>query len=186
MYVHVTPCSTCRGKGMLIDSPCKNCRGTGLVKKRRKISVKIPVGIDEGYQLRLRGEGEMAPNGGEPGDLYVLVHIVPHELFMREGDDLWHVLIISYPQAALGAEVSVPTLDGPTTFKIKPGTQAGETIRLKGKGMPRFRGYGKGDLLVRVGISVPEKLTPKQRELLEQLAEEFDQDVKLKKSRFRF
>ncbi len=186
MYVQVTPCSTCRGKGMLIDSPCKKCRGTGLIKKRRKISVKIPVGIDEEYQLRLRGEGEMAPNGGEAGDLYVLVHIAQHELFMREGDDLWHVLIIGYPQAALGAEVSVPTLDGPTTVQIHPGTQAGETIRLKGKGMPRFRGYGKGDLLVRVGISVPEKLTSKQRELLEQLAEEFNQDVRHGKSRFRF
>jgi molecular chaperone DnaJ len=186
MYVHVTPCSTCRGKGMLIDSPCKNCHGTGLVKKRRKISVKIPVGIDEGYQLRLRGEGEMAPNGGEAGDLYVLVHIARHELFMREGDDLWHVLMISYPQAALGTEVSVPTLDGPTTVQIRLGTQAGETIRLKGKGMPRFRGYGKGDLLVRVGISVPEKLTSKQRALLEQLAEEFDQDVKSKSRGFRF
>jgi molecular chaperone DnaJ len=186
MYVQVMPCATCRGKGTIIDSPCKNCHGTGLVKKRRKISVKIPVGIDEGYQLRLRGEGEMAPNGGEAGDLYVLVHIAQHELFMREGDDLWHVLMISYPQAALGAEVSVPTLDGPTTVKIKPGTQAGETIRLKGKGMPRFRGYGKGDLLVRVGISVPEKLTAKQRALLEQLAEEFNQDVEHRKSRFGF
>jgi molecular chaperone DnaJ len=186
MYVQVTPCATCRGKGTLIDSPCKNCRGTGLVKKRRKISVKIPVGIDEGYQLRLRGEGEMAPNGGEAGDLYVLVHIAQHELFMREGDDLWHVLMVSYPQAALGTELSVPTLDGPTTVQIRPGTQAGETIRLKGKGMPRFRGYGKGDLLVRVGISVPEKLTSKQRELLEQLAEEFNQDVKHKKGVFSF
>jgi molecular chaperone DnaJ len=186
MYVQVTPCSTCRGKGTIIDSPCGKCHGTGLVKKRRKISVKIPVGIDEGYQLRLRGEGEMAPNGGEAGDLYVLVHITQHELFMREGDDLWYVLLIGYPQAALGAEVSVPTLDGLTTVKIKPGTQAGETIRLKGKGMPRFRGYGKGDLLVRVGISVPEKLTAKQRALLEQLAEEFKQDVEHRKSRFGF
>jgi molecular chaperone DnaJ len=128
----------------------------------------------------------MAPNGGEPGDLYVLVHIARHDLFMREGDDLWHVLIIGYPQAALGAEVSVPTLDGSAAVKIKPGTQAGETIRLKGKGMPRFRGYGKGDLLVRVGISVPEKLTAKERALLEQLAEEFKQDVKHKKSMFGF
>jgi molecular chaperone DnaJ len=183
-FVQVTPCPQCRGKGVLIDSPCKNCHGTGLVRKRRKISVKVPVGIDEGYQLRLRGEGEAAPNGGEPGDLYVLMHIVPNELFMREGDDLWHVLVIGYPQAALGAEVSVPTLDGSATVKIHPGTQAGETIRLKGKGMPRFRGYGKGDLLVRVAISVPEKLTSKQRALLEQLAEEFNQDVKPKKSRF--
>jgi molecular chaperone DnaJ len=186
MYVQVTPCPTCRGKGTLIDSPCKNCHGTGLVRKRRKISVKIPVGIDEGYQLRLRGEGEMAPNGDEPGDLYVQVHVVPNELFMREGDDLMHVLIISYPQAALGGEVSVPTLEGPTTVRIHPGTQPGETIRLKGKGMPRFRGYGKGDLLLRVGISIPEKLTPQQRTLLEQLAKEFDQGVQPKSHKFRF
>jgi molecular chaperone DnaJ len=186
MYVQVTSCPTCRGKGTLIDSPCKNCHGTGLVKKRRKISVKVPVGIDEGYQLRLRGEGEMAPNGGSPGDLYVLVHIVPHEFLVREGDDLLYVLMIGYPQAALGAEVSVPTLEGPTTVKIHPGTQPGEVIRLKGKGMPRFRGYGKGDLLVRVGISVPKKLTPQQRTLLEQLTKELNQDVQPKIRKFHF
>jgi molecular chaperone DnaJ len=186
MYVQVTPCPTCRGKGTLIDSPCKNCRGTGLVKKRRKISVKVPLGIDEGYQLRLRGEGEMAPNGGSPGDLYVLVHIVPHELFMREGDNLLYVLMIGYPQAALGAEVSVPTLEGPITVRIHPGTQLGEVIRLKGKGMPRFRGYGKGDLLARVGISVPEKLTQQQRALLEQLAKEFNQDIQPRSRKFHF
>jgi molecular chaperone DnaJ len=186
MYVQVTPCSNCKGRGTLIESPCKKCRGSGLVKKRRKISVKVPAGIDEGYQLRLRGEGGVAANGGESGDLYVLVHIVPHKLFMREGDDLWYILMIGYPQAALGAEVSVPTLDGQATVKIKPGTQAGEVIRLRGKGMPRFRGYGKGDLLVRVGVSVPEKLTSKQRALLEQLAEELGQDVKHKKGMFSF
>jgi molecular chaperone DnaJ len=133
MYVQVTPCPTCRGKGTLIDSPCKNCRGTGVVKRRRRISVKIPPGIDEGYQLRLRGEGEMAPNGGSTGDLYVLVHILPHEFFVREGDDLLHVLMIGYPQAALGAEVSVPTLDGSANVKIQPGTQPGEIIRLKAR-----------------------------------------------------
>jgi molecular chaperone DnaJ len=186
MYVQVTPCSKCRGKGKLIDSPCQNCRGTGAVKKRRKISVKIPVSIDEGYQLRLRGEGEMAPNGGATGDLYVLVRIRPNELFVRDGDDLLHVLIIGYPQAALGAEVNVPTLDGPTTVKIRPGTQPGALIRLKGKGMPRFRGYGKGDLLVRVGIAVPEKITSRQRELLEELAKDLKQDVRHKRTKFRF
>ena len=186
MYVQVTPCQTCRGKGTLIDSPCRNCHGSGLVKQRRKITVNVPVGIDEGYQLRLRGEGEMAPNGGSAGDLYVLVHIVPNELFMREGDDLLYVLMISYPQAALGAEVSVPTLEGPITVKIHSGTQPGEVIRLKGKGMPRFRSYGKGDLLVRIRISVPEKLTQQQRMLLEQLAKEFDQDVQPKSHKFRF
>jgi len=185
-YIQVTPCSECKGRGKLIESPCKKCHATGLTKKRRRINVKIPEGIDEGYQLRLRGEGEMAPNGGEPGDLYVVVHIARHELFMREGDNLWHVLTIGYPQAALGTEISVPTLDGPATVKIRPGTQTGEIIRLRGKGMPRFRSYSKGDLLVRVRISVPEKLTSKQRELLEQLAREFGQNVKHKKSRFSF
>ena len=186
MYVQVTPCSKCRGKGKLIDSPCQNCRGTGVVRKRRKISVKIPVGIDEGYQLRLRGEGEMAPNGGATGDLYVLVRIRPNELFVRDGDDLLHVLIIGYPQAALGANISVPTLDGPTTVKVRPGTLPGALIRLKGKGMPRFRGYGKGDLLVRVGISVPERLTSRQRELLEELAKDLKQNVRNKRRKFHF
>jgi molecular chaperone DnaJ len=186
MYVQVTTCPTCRGKGTLIDSPCKNCRGTGLVKKRRRITVKVPIGIDEGYQLRLRGEGEMAPNGGSSGDLYVLVHILPHELFIREGDNLWHVLRIGYPQAALGADISVPTLEGSITVKIHSGTQPDEVIKLKGKGMPRFRGYGKGDLLIRVGVAVPEKLTPRQRALLEQLAKEFNQDAQPKSRKFRF
>jgi len=186
MYVQVTPCPTCRGKGTLIDSPCKNCRGSGIVRKRRRITVKVPAGMDEGYQLRLRGEGEATANGGPAGDLYVVLHVVPHELFMRDGDDLTYVLMIGYPQAVLGAEVQVPTLEGPTTLRIHPGTQPGETIRLKGKGMPRFRGYGKGDLLVHVGISVPEKLTSQQRALFEQLAKEFDQGVQAKSHKFRF
>ena len=186
MYVQVTPCPECRGKGVLSDSPCKDCRGTGLTRKHRKITVKIPPGIDEGYQLRLRGEGEAAPNGGETGDLYVIGHIRPNERFIRDGDNLLHVLIIGYAQAALGTEVTVPTLDGEETVKIHPGTQVGEVIRVRGKGMPRFRGYGRGDLLVRVGIAVPEKLTRRQRELLEELAKESDENVRAKGHRFRF
>jgi molecular chaperone DnaJ len=186
MYVQVTACPTCRGKGKLIETPCSNCHGSGLARKRRKISVRIPMGIDEGYQLRLRGEGEMVSNGGEAGDLYVVVHVKPHLQFMREGDDLSHVAIITYPQAALGAEITVPTLDGPTTVKIHPGTQAGEVITLRGKGMPRFRAYGKGDLFVRIGISVPEKLTSQQRALIEQLATEFNTDVQTKNRIFHF
>ena len=186
MYVQVTACPTCRGRGKIIESPCRYCSGSGLVRKRRKITVHVPMGIDDGYQLRLRGEGEMAPNDGEAGDLYVLVHIAPNQLFMRDGDDLYHVEMISYPQAALGAEVTVPTLEGPATIKIHPGTQAGEVIRLRGKGMPRLRGYGKGDLLVRVGIRVPEKLTSQQRALLEQLAKELNTDVQTKNRKFLF
>lgn len=186
MFVQVTPCSECRGKGRLIETPCRNCHGSGLVKKRRKITVNVPAGIDEGYQLRLRGEGEMAPNGGEAGDLYVMVHIVPHELFLRDGDDLYYVLPIGYPQAVLGTEVEVPTLEGPTTLKIRAGTQANEVLRIKSKGMPRFRGHGKGDLLIRIGIIVPEKITAQQRDLLEQLAKEFDQIVQPKGRKFLF
>jgi molecular chaperone DnaJ len=182
--MNVTTCPVCRGKGRIVETPCKNCRGAGLVRKRRKITVKVPPGIDEGYQLRLRGEGDMAGNGGEPGDLYVLVHILPHDLFVRDGDDLHYVLLVSYPQVVLGDDAQVPTLDGPTTVRIHPGTQVGEIIRLRGKGMPRFRGYGRGDLLVRVGISVPEKVTGSQRALLEQLAKEMGESVPRHKIRF--
>ncbi len=182
-FVQVTPCPVCRGKGQIIDKPCSNCRGSGLVKKRRKITVTIPVGIDEGYQLRLRGEGDMAGNNGEPGDLYVLVHIQPHEQFERDGDDLHHIAMITYPQAALGAEVQIPTLDGPTTLRIPAGTQPGSVFRLRGRGMPRFRGYGRGDLIVRVGVSVPEKLTSNQKALLEQLAAELGESPQTGKGR---
>lgn len=176
-FVQVTVCPQCKGKGKLIETPCSNCHGTGLVRKRRKITVRIPPGIDEGFQLRLRGEGDMTSSGGEPGDLYVIVHIKANQHFLREGDDLWHVAVVTFPQAALGAEISVPTLEGQTTVKIHPGTQTGEVFTLKGKGMPRFRAYGKGDLFVRIAVSVPEKLTSQQRALIEQLAKEFGTDV---------
>jgi len=184
-FVQITTCQTCRGTGVIIDTPCKKCKGTGLMEVERKITVKIPSGIDDGYQIRLNGEGETPPHGGAAGDLYLLIHIAPHEYFRREDDDLLYNLNITYPQAALGAEVQVPTLDGETTLKIHPGTQPSEIFKLKSKGMPRLRGYGRGDLLIRVNITVPEKLTSKQRELLEQLATEMDTNVKLKSHRFR-
>ncbi|HTY76140.1 MAG TPA: DnaJ C-terminal domain-containing protein, partial [Candidatus Nanoarchaeia archaeon] len=184
-FVQVTSCPVCRGRGAIIDRPCPNCRGTGLIRKKRKITVKIPVGIDEGYQLRLKGEGDMASEGGEPGDLYVLVHILPNDQFVRDGDDLHYILPISYPTAVLGGESQVPTIEGLATVKIHPGTQAGENIRLRGSGMPRFRGYGKGDLLVRIAIIVPEKVTSQQRALLEQLAKEMGENPQ-PKHRLRF
>ncbi len=177
MLLQVASCPQCRGKGRLIETPCPTCRGSGLVRKRRKITVRVPPGIDDGFQLRLRGEGENVANNGEPGDLYVIVHVKQHLQFLREGDDLWYVAMITYPQAALGADIAVPTFEGQTTIKIHPGTQVGETITLRGKGMPRFRTYGKGDLNIRIGISVPDKLTGPQKALLEQLAKEFGTDV---------
>ncbi|KON32904.1 MAG: molecular chaperone DnaJ [miscellaneous Crenarchaeota group-6 archaeon AD8-1] len=184
-FVQVIPCRTCKGEGKIIEKPCYKCHGSGLVQKRREISVKIPKGIDEGYQLRLKGQGEMVANGGTPGDLYVIVHVEPHELFMRDGDDLWYVLLIGYPQAVLGTEATVPTLEGSTKVKINAGTQIGDTFRVRGKGMPRFRGYGKGDLLIRVGVSIPTKISKNERKILEQLAEETGQEVNQKK-RFKF
>ncbi|MCW4025390.1 MAG: molecular chaperone DnaJ [Candidatus Bathyarchaeota archaeon] len=177
-FMQVTSCPMCRGRGKIIETPCSNCRGSGIVKKRRKITVKVPPGMEDGMHLRLRGEGETPPNNGEPGDLYVGVRVNPNPDFIRDQDDLYHVEMISYPQAALGAEITVPTLiDGEQTVRIHAGTQVGETIRLRGKGMPRFRGYGRGDLIIRVGIAVPEKLTKKQKELLEELAKELGTEV---------
>jgi molecular chaperone DnaJ len=181
MFVQVTACPQCRGRGKIIETPCSNCNGSGMVRKRRKIMVKIPMGINDGDQLRLRGEGEIAASDGEAGDLYVIVHIQPNQLFVREGDDLYRVEMITYPQAALGADISVPTLEGPTVIRVHPGTQPGETIRVKSKGMPRMRGYGKGDLLIRIGVVVPDKLTSQQRNLIEQLAKEFGTDISGKK-----
>jgi molecular chaperone DnaJ len=185
MFVRVIPCPTCRGKGIIIDKPCPKCRGSGITERERKISVKIPPGIDEGYQLRLAGEGEIASDAESPGDLYVLIHVAPHRYFKRYEDDLLYNLTIGFPQAALGTEVSIPTLEGNTNIRIQPGTQPGEIIRLRGKGMPRFRGYGRGDMQVRIDISVPNKLTSQQKTLLEQLAKEFDESIKPKRHRLR-
>jgi molecular chaperone DnaJ len=185
-FVQVIPCPTCGGIGTIIDNPCKKCRGTGLIRVKRKIAVKIPPGIDDGYQLRLQGQGETPPHGGTAGDLYVSIHIAPHRYFRREGDELLYDLKIAYPQAALGAEVQVPTLYGETTLKIRAGTQSGEILKLEDRGMPRLRGRGRGDLFVRVNIAVPERLTEKQRELIEQLATELGANVKQKSHRFKF
>jgi molecular chaperone DnaJ len=185
-FVQVVPCPTCRGKGKIIDSSCPMCRGTGLLRKQRNITVKVPPGIDEGYQLRLQGQGEMSPESDSPGDLYALIHVAPHPYFRRDEDDLLYDLKIGFPQAALGARVSVPTFEGNVDVDVAAGTQPGEVIRLKGKGMPKFRGYGRGDLLLRVDIAVPEKLTEQQKALLEELAKEFGQTVRPKSHRLRF
>lgn len=185
-FVRVIICPTCRGKGRIIVTPCPKCRGSGLAKRQRRITVKIPPGIDEGYQLRLPEEGETSPESESPGDLFVLIHVAPHRYFKRDEDDLLYNLTIGLPQAALGTEVAIPTLEGNTKLKIQPGTQPGEIIRLKGKGMPRFRRYGRGDMQIIVDISVPKKLTSQQRTLLEQLAKEFDEDAKPKSRRLGF
>lgn len=177
LFVRVIPCPTCGGRGKIIDKPCPKCKGNGITERERKITIKIPPGIDEGYQLRLSEEGEIASEQGYPGDLYVLIHIASHQYFKRYEDDLLYNLTVGFAQAALGTEVTVPTLEGNTTIRIQPGTQPGQIIRLRGKGMPRFRRYGRGDMQVKVDISVPKKLTTQQRTLLEQLAKEFNENI---------
>lgn len=161
-------CPHCGGLGEVNKSPCAGCRGEGRAKRERLIKIKVPPGIEDGSQLRLAGEGSGGIYGGPPGDLYVVVRIRPHDLFVRQGQDLLCELPLTFPQVALGAQVEVPLLDGTATLKVPPGTQPGAMLRLKGKGMPSLRGRNRGDACYQVVTEVPTHLTAKQRELLEE------------------
>lgn len=164
-------CQHCNGTGKEIKHKCSTCGGTGKVKKRRKIHVKIPAGIDDGQQLRVSGQGEPGVNGGPAGDLYVVFHVRSHEFFERNDDDIYCEMPITFVQAALGDEVEVPTLHGKVKLKVPAGTQTGTKFRLRGKGVPNVRGYGVGDQHVIVRIVTPTKLTEKQKQLLQEFAE---------------
>jgi molecular chaperone DnaJ len=162
----VRTCHRCQGMGTFIEKVCKHCRGSGKVRKVRKIHVKIPAGVDNGSRLRVANEGEAGSQGGLPGDLYVYINVKPHKTFIRENDDVICELRISFTQAALGAEVEVPTLDGNVKLTIPEGTQTGTSFRLRGRGIPKLRGYGRGDHHVKVKVVTPTKLTEEQKELL--------------------
>ena len=166
-----TTCGQCRGEGSMISHPCKECRGHGKVKKTKKILMKIPPGVDTGSKLRIRGEGEEGERGGLPGDLFVFIYVEPHDFFSREGDDIICRIPISFPQAALGTEIEVPTLNGKKSLKIPKGTESGEIFRIKGEGFPRIRGYGRGDEMVQVMVNTPKNLTKRQEELLREFEE---------------
>lgn len=169
-----TTCPSCRGQGQIITDPCKECGGRGKVKIERKVTVKIPAGVDNGSQLRLQGEGEPGENGGPPGDLFVVVHVRDHEFFSRDGDDLVCQVPVSFVQAALGDTFQIPVLggEGEHEITIPKGTQPGDIIKIKGQGMPSLRyGRHRGDLFVRVLVKIPEKLSQQQREILEAFAE---------------
>ncbi|HHV07740.1 MAG TPA: molecular chaperone DnaJ [Firmicutes bacterium] len=176
--VNVTTCVRCGGRGKVILEPCKDCGGSGHKRRARRILVRVPAGVDTGARLRLAGEGGLGVRGGPPGDLYVFITIRPHKVFERQGDNLFTQVKINMTQAALGTETDVPILGGTAKLTIPPGTQSGTHFRLRGKGMPLLRGHGRGDLLVRVIVSIPKRLTPKQRELLKELAETFGDDVR--------
>ena len=164
-------CSNCGGKGQIIKTPCKKCRGAGRLEKEKTLEIKIPAGVETGSRLRVNGEGEAGVNGGPAGDLYVVLHVAEHESFERQGENLYSAVPVSFAQAALGAEIEVRTLDGAENLKIPAGTQTGTVFRIKGQGMPRLGGRGRGDLFVAVTLVTPKTLTKEQRKLLEQLAE---------------
>lgn len=180
-----TTCPKCGGRGQIVSDPCAECRGSGRVRKTRTINVKVPAGVESGQHLRLGGQGEASPDpGGEPGDLYVFVNVRPHSLFRRDEDDLLFESPLSITQAALGADLEVPTLDGKRAkIKVPAGTQSGSVFRLKGKGIPRLHGFGgTGDMHVRVNVKTPSNLTGRQRDLLEELAAEFGEKENMKRS----
>jgi len=166
-------CPRCHGSGNVIPNPCGSCSGTGRIKLQKTLSVKIPAGVDEGDRVRLSGEGEPGVNGGPPGDLYVQVHIKPHTVFQRDHDDLHCEMPVSFVTAALGGEISIPTLDGSAGIRIPAETQSGKTFRLRGKGIKGVRSSYPGDLYCHVSVETPIKITEHQRKLLKELDESF-------------
>jgi molecular chaperone DnaJ len=170
-------CPECQGTGSVIRDPCPSCSGAGAVHQQQSLSVKIPAGVDHGSRLKLRGEGEAGRRSGPPGDLYVVIHVREHPIFRREGVDVVCDVPIGMTQAALGTEIEVPTPHGVVKMKIPSGTQSGKVFRLKGKGAPDLRGYGTGDMLARVSVEIPRKLTKKQKQLLEEFASLSGEDI---------
>jgi len=170
-FTNITTCSRCHGEGRIITEPCPQCQGTGKEKHQRRVSVKIPAGVDEDSQIRLRGEGQAGTRGGPSGDLYITLAIKQHDFFQRDGDNIIYELPINFAQAALGTEVEVPTLDGKTKLKIPAGSQTGAVFRLKNKGIPHLHRRGRGDQLVTLRVITPDSLTKKQRQLFQELAD---------------
>lgn len=176
-FVNVKTCDVCRGEGKIITDPCSQCGGKGKVKNTTRLKVNIPAGIDDGQTISLRGEGEPGSKGGPPGDLYISIRVRPHVLFQRQNADVICEIPITFVQAALGAELEVPTLDGKVKYDIPEGTQTGSIFRLRNKGIPHLRGGGRGDQYVKVVVEVPKKLNEKQKAVLKEFAELSGDDV---------
>lgn len=183
-FTMATTCPTCHGEGKIIKNKCKTCRGSGRTKVHRKIRVTIPPGVDSGTRLRVSGEGEGGYRGGPEGDLYVELRVRPHDIFEREGDNLYSKVQISYIQALLGAEIEVPILDGMATLAIPPCTQPHQVLTLKGQGLPSLRGSRRGDIYFEAIVEFPKKLKDDERELLMQIAEKKGISVKSEKKGF--
>ena len=167
-FVHITPCEHCNGEGRVISDPCPQCRGRGREKQKRKLVVSVPAGVEDGSRLHLPGQGDVGERGGPPGDLYIDLAVKPHRHLRREGEDLVLELPVNLTQAALGDRMEIPTLEGPHSLTVPPGSQSGQVLRVRGRGVPK--GRGRGDLLVRLNVLTPKTLDKRQRQLLEELA----------------
>lgn len=165
-FVSTSTCDKCNGTGKVITDPCSHCHGKGTVRKNKKVKIKIPAGVDTGNVLPLRGQGEPGKNGGPSGDLYINLRVSPHKLFNRKGFDIYIEEHISFGKASLGTELKVPTIDGDVKYKVPAGTQSGTVFRLKGKGVPRVNGHGRGDEYVKIIVDIPKSLNEKQKEAL--------------------
>lgn len=176
--VQVVTCPTCSGAGQIVESPCKQCSGRGIERKRRKKTVQVPAGVDTGTRIRLSGEGQPGMNGGPQGDLYLSLRVQPHQFFKRRENDILLNLDINIAQATLGADVEVPTVDGPAVLSIPSGTQPGKVLRMRGKGVPHLRSDRRGDQLVIINTEIPKRLNDEQRELMEKMAESLGTEVK--------
>ncbi|MCJ7515319.1 MAG: molecular chaperone DnaJ [Dehalococcoidia bacterium] len=169
-FVHAATCPHCRGEGTVINNPCRQCKGSGKERVKRKLTVNIPAGIDENYQMRLSHEGDAGKYSGSPGDIYINFSVKPHKFFVRKEYDIFYELPINFAQATLGDDIEVPALDGKVMVKIPAGTQNGKTFRIKGKGVPHLHGRGKGDQLVVARVITPRSIDDDQRRLFEKLA----------------
>ncbi|NWG28319.1 MAG: molecular chaperone DnaJ [Ignavibacteriaceae bacterium] len=170
-FVNITACHNCYGEGQVVDSPCRKCSGDGRVEDEVTIKIDVPAGVEDGNYMTLQGEGNAGKRGGQPGDIIVVFQEIPHEHFIREKYDIVYNLFLTFPQAALGADVEVPTLNGKALLKIDPGTQPGKLLKMKGKGIKYLNYSGSGDQIVRINVAVPQKLNSKEKELLKQLSE---------------
>ncbi len=170
-FVNVTTCNVCKGEGTIIKEPCNTCRGKGQVRKSKKIKVKIPAGIDDGQTISLRGEGDVGIKGGPPGDLYINIAVEPHPIFQRQGFDVICEFPVTFVQAALGDNLEIPTIDGKVKYTLPEGTQSGTVFRLRNKGIPNIRGYGRGNQYLKIIIEVPTNLSEKQKEILREFSE---------------
>lgn len=179
-----TTCGRCHGKGSIIKEKCGKCYGQGKTAEKRKVNAKVPAGVDTGSKLRLTGEGEEGALGGPPGDLYAFIHVKPHEIFKRNGNDVYSEVSISFSQAALGSDIEIPTLDGKGTLHVPPGTQTNALFKMEGAGIPNLRGYGRGEQIIQVVLQTPEKLSERERELFEELAAIRGETIKKKEAGF--